>query len=92
MNEIKSSLPKKGKQKLKSVFIFIFLAIIVSLLAWYYGNILFGTRGYNVLKDLYTQKKHLQKQVKKMQEQNSILQKEYFELIGLDPSYKEGKL
>ena len=52
MNEIKSSLPKKGKQKLKSVFIFIFLAIIVSLLAWYYGNILFGTRGYNVLNDL----------------------------------------
>lgn len=94
MNEIKNSLPKakKRNQKLKNFLVFMLLATAVAMLAWYFGNIFFGTRSLDVLLDLRTQKEKLTKEVKQMQEKNSVLQKEYFELIGLDPNYKEGKL
>jgi chaperonin cofactor prefoldin len=53
------------------------------------GNVFFGSRSASVLYDLKEQKSALSNEVKKYQELNSALQKEYFELIGLDPdSYK----
>ena len=67
------------------------VGVIIS--AIYVGNLLFGTMGLDVMLDLYAQKDKLSRDVKTMQKQNAALQKEYFELIGLDPdSYKKGFL
>lgn len=91
MNEILDELPKPKRvnQAYWSYFVFAGLTIFVLAAGIYVGNTLFGKRSLDVMLDLYAQRDTLKHEVSKLQEQNAALQKEYFELKGLDPdSYK----
>ncbi len=97
MNEILDELPtpepaKAGRRSsYVGAVIFAFAALVVVASGVYIGNTLFGSRSLDVMLDLYAQRDRLGKDVRGLQEQNAALQKEYFELIGLDPdSYKNG--
>ena len=96
MNEILDELPapKPAKSAGKSYLgaaVFVLAAVFVIAAGVYIGNTLFGSRSLDVMLDLYAQRDRLDKDVRGLQEQNAALQKEYFELIGLDPdSYKNG--
>lgn len=92
MNEILDSLPK-AKKRNKNLGSFILagvLAVFVIYAGWYIGNMLFGARSLDVMLDLHAQKERLSTQVAQIQEENAALQKEYFELIGLDPEAHKG--
>ncbi|AII14083.1 hypothetical protein CIG2463D_0216 [Campylobacter iguaniorum] len=77
--------PKRRSSSFKALFLYLAITLCVVVAGVYVGNALFGTRSLDVMLDLYNQKSSLQHEVKKLQEANSALQKEYFELIGLDP-------
>ncbi|ANE35251.1 hypothetical protein CIG11343_0158 [Campylobacter iguaniorum] len=77
--------PKRHSNSFKALFLYLAITLCVVMAGVYVGNTLFGTRSLDVMLDLYNQKSSLQHEVKKLQEANSALQKEYFELIGLDP-------
>lgn len=86
MNEILEHLPKqKRKTNTKALLIYGAMAVCAVLAGWYIGNILFGARGLDVMLDLHAKREQLSKQVSELQEENAKLQKDYFELIGLDP-------
>ncbi|HDX6329731.1 septum formation initiator [Campylobacter fetus] len=88
LEEYKS--PKSHRvNSFKKFFVYFVAISFVVMAGVYVGNALFGKRSLDVMLDLYNQKASLQSDVQKLQEANSALQKEYFELIGLDPdSYK----
>ncbi|AGZ81098.1 hypothetical protein [Campylobacter fetus] len=88
LEEYKS--PKNHRaNSFKNFFVYFIAISFVVMAGVYVGNALFGKRSLDVMLDLYNQKASLQSDVQKLQEANSALQKEYFELIGLDPdSYK----
>lgn len=86
MNEILEYLPKQSrKASTKALLIYGAMALCVVCAGWYIGNILFGSRGLDVMLDLHAKREQLSKQVSELQEENAKLQKDYFELIGLDP-------
>ncbi len=60
------------------------LVLFVILFALYVGNLLFGNKSVSQLLDLQHQKEILQKEVKKLEKDNSKKQKEYFELKELE--------
>lgn len=93
MNEMLDSLPKaKTTNKLfKNLLAYSLMGICVIYAGWYIGNMLFGARSLDVMLDLHAQKERLSTQVSQLQEENAALQKEYFELIGLDPENNKGK-
>lgn len=64
------------------------LGILVILFGIYVGNTLFGQSSLDVLLNLQTQKEYLQQNVLDLKEENSKLQKQYFELRQLDPDSK----
>ena len=63
------------------IFIIVIGAI---LLAVYFGNICFGNKSISRLLDLKAQREILQKEVKKLEQDNSKKQKQYFELKQLE--------
>ncbi|CUU77007.1 Uncharacterised protein [Campylobacter hyointestinalis] len=88
MNEILDELSvpkKKTNSSFKFLILYLGAAFFVVVAGIYVGNALFGSRSLDVMIDLYNQKNSLKTEVQKLQEANSALQKEYFELIGLDP-------
>lgn len=93
MNEIIDSLPqaKKPDKKLGSILVIVLAGIVVIYAGWYFGNMLFGVRSLDVMLDLHAQKERLINQVARIQEENAALQKEYFELRGLDPNNYQKK-
>ena len=89
MYPILAELDSKKSSSLRKVVAYSLLVLATIIFAIYVGNVFFGSRSATVLYDLKKQKATLSNEVKKYQELNSALQKEYFELIGLDPdSYK----
>lgn len=89
MNPILAELDSKKSSSFRKVVAYSLLVLATVIFAIYVGNVFFGSRSATVLYDLKKQKATLNNEVKKYQELNSALQKEYFELIGLDPdSYK----
>ena len=89
MNPILAELDSKKSNSLRKVVAYSLLVLATVIFAIYVGNVFFGSRSATVLYDLKKQKATLSNEVKKYQELKSALQKEYFELIGLDPdSYK----
>lgn len=88
MNEILDELSvheKKTNSSFKFLILYLGATFFVVVAGIYVGNALFGSRSLDVMIDLYNQKNSLKTEVQKLQEANSALQKEYFELIGLDP-------
>ena len=49
---------------------------------------LFGKSSLDVLLDLQSDRSALEQSVERLKNENAILQKEYFELKGLDPDSK----
>nr|MBP3725197.1 septum formation initiator [Campylobacter sp.] len=90
MNEILEEAFGEKKKKKFNIFSFYPIAVLlVVILGIYIGNMVFGPRGLLIMFDLENQRSDLKNIVSRLQNQNAALQKEYFELIGLDPdSYK----
>lgn len=89
MNPILVELDYKKSSSFRRLVAYFLLILVTIIFAIYVGNVFFGSRSASVLYDLKEQKDNLNSEVKRYQELNSALQKEYFELIGLDPdSYK----
>lgn len=61
------------------------VGVLVILFGVYVGDMLFGKSSLDVLLNLQEDKKQLQMRVLHLKKENSILQKEYFELRQLDP-------
>lgn len=61
------------------------LAFVVLLFGLYIGDVLFGKSSLDVLLNLQEDKDTLTHKIQNLKEENSVLQKEYFELRQLDP-------
>ena len=64
-------------------FFSLFLAISIPRI--YFGNLFFGTNSLSVLFELQNKEKQISKEVKNLMNENAKLQKELFELKGLEP-------
>ncbi len=79
-------------QKNMPIIKLLFSIGIVILLGIYIGDTLFGKSSLNVLLILQDDKSRLKRRVVELKEENSILQKKYFELYQLDPSINKKEL
>ena len=78
MKEKKHTIRKFSLIAIVSIAITIFLGYHVS-------NILFGDNSLEVYVSLKNKKAYLKNEIKRLQEENAYLQKEYFELKNLEP-------
>lgn len=70
----------------KFILIATFLILFTFILAYYIANLLFyGKNSYEVYSNLENRKLKLQKDIKMLQYENAMLQKQYFELKNLEP-------
>jgi len=70
----------------KFIVIVTFLVLFTFILAYYVATLLFyGKDSYEVYVNLQDRKLQLQKDIKKLQFENALLQKKYFELKNLEP-------
>ncbi|QKF83330.1 FtsB family cell division protein [Halarcobacter ebronensis] len=58
---------------------------VTVFLGYHVSNILFGDNSLEVYSSLKHKKEYLQSEIKRLQEENAYLQKEYFELKNLEP-------
>lgn len=80
MDEIE--FKKGGFYKLLPFFSIILLICIIGV---YIGNLLFGNNSFSVLLQLQNKEEEMRKEVDTLREENAKLQKELFELKGLEP-------
>lgn len=73
---------KGGFYKLLPFFSIILLICIIGV---YIGNLLFGNNSFSVLLQLQNKEEEMRKEVDTLREENAKLQKELFELKGLEP-------
>ncbi len=77
------------KAKSREVRNFSLIAIasiaITIFLSYHVSNILFGDNSLEVYNSLKHKKEYLQSEIKRLQQDNAHLQKEYFELKNLEP-------
>ena len=64
---------------------FLSLILLVCIAGIYFGNLLFGSNSLSVLLTLQNKKNQMQEEVKHVMKENAELQKELFELKGLEP-------
>ena len=62
----------------------LFLIVLVILFGIYIGNLLFGDNSLEMLLNLQSSEKELQKRTKELKKNNAKLQKKYFELKQLE--------
>ena len=70
--------------KLGITKLFFLISLIIGL-GFYVGNLIYGVNSLSVLRKLTNQEIHLKNNIEKLKEENARLQKEYFELKGLEP-------
>ncbi len=58
---------------------------ITMFLGYHVANILFGDNSLEVYNSLKNKKAYLKSEIKRLQQENAHLQKEYFELKNLEP-------
>jgi len=63
-----------------------FLVLVVVGFGIYVGNLLFGKNSLEVLLNLQEKKTVFKQEIRKYKNQNAALQKDYFELLELEPS------
>jgi len=69
----------------KTIDLKVVLVILFSFLfAFYVFNLLFGDKSFSRMVDLQREKNILDKKVQNLKKENTILQKEYFELKELE--------
>lgn len=76
---------KKKYFSIKEIIVLAIISIGVIVLGIYVGNTLFGERSLENLIKLQNTKEYLENQIKSLQIENARLQKEHFELLGLEP-------
>lgn len=64
---------------------FLSLVLLVCLLGVYFGNLLFGNNSLSVLLDIKDKESQMREEVNHLMHENANLQKELFELKGLEP-------
>ncbi|MBD5166146.1 hypothetical protein [Helicobacter sp.] len=64
---------------------FLSLVLLVCLLGVYFGNLLFGNNSLSVLLDIKDKESQMREEVNRLMHENANLQKELFELKGLEP-------
>ncbi len=75
-----------AKEQYTSLFAFwLVLLLAVLVLGIYIGTLFFGTNSLEVLLDLRKKENELNYKVEQLRSENAQLQKEYFELKGLEP-------
>ncbi len=73
------------KEKLSFILKIAFLVMMVIALGVYVGDLLFGKNSLEILLNLQEKKSELKQQIKSYKKNNAILQKNYFELLQLEP-------
>lgn len=64
---------------------FLSLVLLICLLGVYFGNLLFGNNSLSVLLNLKNKESQMRQEVDRLMHENANLQKELFELKGLEP-------
>lgn len=64
---------------------FLSLVLLICLLGVYFGNLLFGNNSLTVLLDIKDKESQMREEVNRLMHENANLQKELFELKGLEP-------
>ncbi len=76
----------RDSRQRNSLWLFwIVLVVCIALLGMYVGTLFFGANSLEVLLDLRQKQNALNIKVEILQNDNARLQKEYFELKGLEP-------
>ncbi len=76
----------RDSRQRNSLWLFwIVLVVCIALLGMYVGTLFFGANSLEVLLDLRQKQNALNIKVETLQNDNARLQKEYFELKGLEP-------
>ncbi|ASM37851.1 MAG: septum formation initiator [Campylobacter sputorum] len=70
----------------RKLFKYILVIVIVVGLGVYVGNMFFGKRSLETLIFIQNKQESLKKELEHLKQENAMLQKEYFELIGLEPN------
>ncbi|WP_033916941.1 hypothetical protein [Campylobacter sputorum] len=70
----------------RKLFKYILVIVIVVGLGVYVGNMFFGKRSLETLIFIQNKQESLKKELEYLKQENAVLQKEYFELIGLEPN------
>ncbi len=73
------------KRKLKLILKMGLLVLIVVGFGIYVGDLLFGKNSLEVLLNLQEKKTVFKQEIKKYKKENAALQKDYFELLQLEP-------
>lgn len=77
---------KQKSHGLKKFSVIAFLSIAITLfLSYHVAILLFGSNSLDVYNSLKNKRNYLQSEIKRLQEENAHLQKEYFELKNLEP-------
>ncbi len=90
-SDTKEALYAPPKQSLTEEYLglsikqFLSIFTIVLILGWYLNILLFGTNSLEVLLQLEEYESYLSSEISHYKEENSALQKEYFELKELEP-------
>ena len=74
--------------KRKRVYFFLKISVLVAVvigLGVYVGNLLYGKNSLEVLLNLQDKKALFKNEIQKYKKENAKLQKEYFELLQLEP-------
>ena len=61
------------------------LSSVIIALGVYVGDLLYGVNSLSILEELTQQKLSFKDKIDRLKEENARLQKEYFELKGLEP-------
>ena len=61
----------------------------ICVAAFYVGNMMFGKRSLDVMLSLQSKKERLSEDVEILKKMNARLQKDYFELQGLEPDFNK---
>lgn len=78
--------PSHREEKQSSLAVFwLILLLAVLILGVYIGTLFFGTNSLEVLLELRKKENELSYRVERLRSDNAQLQKEYFELKGLEP-------
>ncbi len=63
---------------------FLSLLLVICITGVYFGNLLFGSNSLSVLLGLRDKEKQISQEVERLRNENAKLQKEFFELKGLE--------
>jgi len=77
---------KENRGIIKKFSIMATVSVAITIfLGYHVSNVLFGDNSLEVYNSLKHKKDYLQSEIKRLQQENAYLQKEYFELKNLEP-------